>query len=128
MRFENPTTGEVIEILSESPDFLVMKATWTRPGHRAVAHAHPGMQERWEVLEGEAAFDIDGHTSTLGPGGSIVAEPGQRHLAWNPSDEQVVLRIEMSPALRWTEFVRRVFAGHPVTPLLAEFSEEIRVG
>ena len=49
-------------------------------------------------------------------------------LAWNPSDEQVVHRIEKRPALRWSEFVRRLFAGEPVMPLLAEFPEEIRVG
>lgn len=127
MRFENPSTGEVIEVLSEAPELLVMRATWTRPGHRAVPHLHPGMQERWEVLEGRATFDIDGVLSDLGVGESVVAEPGQRHLAWNPSDEKVVLRIEMRPALRWTAFVRRLFAGEPVMPLLTEFPDEIRI-
>lgn len=128
MRLENPSTGEVIEVLSDSPELLVMRATWTRPGHRAIAHVHPGMQEHWEVLEGQATFDIDGVVSHLDAGGVIVAEPGQRHLAWNPTDGKVVLRIEMRPALRWTEFVSRLFAGEPVMPLLDEFPDEIRVG
>lgn len=118
MRFENNVSGEIIEVLSESAELLVMRATWTRPGHRAIAHSHPAMQERWEVLQGEASFDIDGVVNELGPGGSIVAEPGQRHLAWNSSGERVVLRIEMRPGLRWTEFVRRLFTGEPAMPLL----------
>lgn len=128
MRFENPATGEVIEVESECPELLVMRATWTRPGQRAVTHAHPGMQERWEVLEGQAAFNIDGTVTNLGPGESIVAEPGQRHLAWNPTAEKVVLRIEMRPALRWCEFVERLFAGEPVGSLVSEFADEIRIG
>lgn len=128
MRLENPSTGEVIEVLSESSELLVMRATWTRPGHRAVVHMHPGMQETWEVLEGQASFDIDGVVSEVGLGGTVVAEPGQRHLAWNPTDQKVVLRIEMRPALRWTQFVSRLFAGEPVMSLLTEFPDEIRVG
>jgi hypothetical protein len=44
----------------------------------------------------------------------------------------VRLRIEMRPALRWEDFVRRLFAiaddpdaGRFVVDLLAEFSDEI---
>lgn len=128
MRLQNPATGEVIDVLSESPELLVMRSTWTRPGHRAVAHTHPKIQERFEILEGVATFEIDGVTSQLGPGSNIVAEPGQRHLAWNATDERVVLLIEMRPPLRWTHFVRRLFAGEAAVPLLAEFSPEIRLG
>ncbi len=127
MRYENPASGEVVEILSESPEVLVMRVTWPRPGHRAVAHVHRGMQERWEVIEGRADFDIDGVTTRLSTGGSIVTEAGQRHVAWNPSTEPVSLLIEMRPALRWTEFVRRLFAGEPPQDLLSEFQDEVRV-
>lgn len=97
MSFENRAGGEVVEVLSESRELLVMRATWTRPGHREFAHSRPGMQERWEVLQGQAAFDIDGSISSLGPGASVVAGPGQRHLA-----------------------------GEPEMPLMAEFPEEIK--
>ena len=46
-------------------------------------------------------------------------------LAWNPTDGLVQLRIEMRPALRWVEFVRRFFAGEDPIALLADFSDEI---
>lgn len=128
MRHENRATGEVVEVLSESPDLLVMQVTWPRPGHRAMAHVHPGMQERWQVVEGQAAFEINGTTTVLDEGGCVVAEAGQRHLAWNPTEQPVVLRIEMRPALRWTEFVGRLFGGESPEQLLAEFSDEVRVG
>ncbi len=121
MRYENPASGEVVEVLSESDELLVMQVTWPRPGHRAVAHVHPGMQERWQVVEGRAAFEIDGVETRLAPGEDVVAEAGQRHLAWNPTDEKVVLRIEMRPALRWVEFVRRPFGGEPPLELLKAF-------
>ena len=127
MRFENARTAEIVDVVEETPELLVMHVTWPRPGHRAVAHVHPGMQERWEVLRGRAGFDIDGVRTELGPGESVVAEAGQRHLAWNASTTATELRIEMRPALRWTEFVRRLFAGEPPAPLLAEFAAEVRV-
>lgn len=128
MCFENPATGEVIEVLSESPELLGMRATWTRPGHRAVAHVHPGCRSTGRCWRGEQPS-----RSTVCSLSWVLAavsspSPGQRHLAWNPSDEEVVLRIEMRPGLRWTEFVRRLFAGEPVMPLLAEFPDEIRAG
>lgn len=128
MRFENAGTGEVIEVLSELPDLLVMRATWTQPGHRALPHVHPGMQERWHVVKGRAMFDIDGTVTALSQGESVQAEPGQRHVAWNPSEDEVVLQIEMRPALRWSEFVRRLFAGEPPSDLLKEFPDEVRAG
>ena len=122
---ENARTGEQVEFLSETPELLVMRTTWTRPGHRVIEHIHPIMEERFEVLDGRAAFRIDGIEADLSAGSSIVAPPGRRHLAWNPTDGPVVLRIEMRPALRWREFTIRFFAGEDPLALLAEFSDEV---
>jgi quercetin dioxygenase-like cupin family protein len=122
---ENARTGEQIEIVSEGPEVLVMVATWTRPGHRAVEHVHPHMEERWAVLEGRAAFRVDG-VEAEGPAGTVVvAPPGRSHLAWNPTDEPVRLRIEMRPARRWAEFTTRLFAGEDRAALLSQFPDEI---
>ena len=122
---ENDRTGELIEFVVETPELLRMEVTWTRPGTRAMRHAHPGMEERWEVLEGRAAFEIDGVSLESEPGSWVIAPQGRPHLAWNPSDEPVRLRIEMRPALRWAECVRRLFAGDDHVQLLEEYSEEI---
>ena len=124
-RFENPRTGEIVEIIQNTQDLLVMDVTWPRPGQRAATHVHPSMQERWTVVEGRAAFTIDDVHSEAGPGETRVAEAGQKHLAWNAANEPARLRIEMRPALRWVEFVRRLFDGEDGRALATEFRSEI---
>ena len=122
---ENAATGERITFVSIEPDLLVMDDLWPRPGHRAIEHVHPEMEERWEVVEGRAAFRIGGEGTEAGPGELVVAPAGVAHLAWNPTDAPVRLRIEMRPALRWAEFTERLFSGQDPAALLAEFNREI---
>jgi mannose-6-phosphate isomerase-like protein (cupin superfamily) len=122
---ENERTGEQVEFLVETAELLQMEVMWTRPGHRAARHAHPGMEERWEVLEGRAAFEVDGVLVEAGVGSTVVAPPGRPHLAWNPTDAPVRLRVEMRPALRWAEFTRRFFTGEDPAQLLEHFRDEI---
>lgn len=105
----NPRSGERVEFVSETPEVLAMLTTWTRPGHRAAGHIHPDMEERFEVLEGRAAFAVDGIEVVAAADEVVVARPGSRHLAWNPADAPVRLKIEMRPGLRWAEFTRRFF-------------------
>lgn len=110
----NPITGERIVFRKTAADtdgrLLEMDDFWTQPGHRAPEHVHPEMQERWEVIAGTASFRIAGNEWTAGPGEVVIAPPGVPHLAWNPTDEPVHLRIQMRPALRWEQFVERLFA------------------
>ena len=122
---DNPRTGEMVEFLVETPELLRMDVIWTKPGLRAVRHLHPGMEERWEVVEGRAAFEVDGVTVEAEPGSWVIAPRGRPHLAWNPTFELVRLRIEMRPALRWAEFVRRLFSGEDAIGLLEEYDQEI---
>ena len=127
---ENPATGERITFLERSPELLVMDDVWTRPGHRAPEHVHPEMEERWEVLAGSACFSIGGEQVEAGPGDRVVAPAGTPHLAWNPTGGEVRLRIEMRPALRWEEFVRRLFTTEDpeqLGALMREFSREVRL-
>jgi mannose-6-phosphate isomerase-like protein (cupin superfamily) len=123
---ENERTGERVDFVVESDELLRMEVTWPRPGVRTLRHAHPGMEERWEVLDGRAAFEVHGVTVEAGPGSWVVAPPCRPHLAWNPTDEPVRLIIEMRPALRWAEFIRRFFSGEEDSfRLLGEFDREI---
>jgi quercetin dioxygenase-like cupin family protein len=122
---ENPQTGERVTFLSIAEDLLVMDDVWPRPGHRAIEHLHPEMEERWTVVDGRVAFRIAGEEHELGRGEWITAPPGAPHLAWNPTDGPVRLRIEMRPALRWADFTERLFRGEPPAELLREFSREI---
>ena len=124
---ENPATGERIDFESETPELLVMLSVWPRPGRRTGEHVHPAMEERWEVLEGTAAFRVGGEERLGRPGDVVVAPPGVPHVAWNAGEGPVRVRIEMRPALRWREFVERLFAagGAPEPALLREFGREI---
>jgi quercetin dioxygenase-like cupin family protein len=106
----NPATGERIVFREGGADALTFDDFWTRPGHRAPPHIHPEIEERWLVVAGTAAFRIGERELTAAPGDEVVAPPGVEHLAWNPTAEPVHLRVEMRPALRWREFVERLFA------------------
>jgi quercetin dioxygenase-like cupin family protein len=139
----NPITGERIVFRKTAAEtggtLLEMDDFWTRPGHRAPAHTHPGMQERWEVIAGTASFAIDGVERIAGAGEVVVADLGVAHQAWNATSEPVHLRIQMRPALRWETFVERLFelaadahrggSGAPdpalMLELLREFPQEI---
>ncbi len=83
------------------------------------------MEERFQVLEGRAAFAVDGIEVVATAGEVVVARPGSRHRAWNPADAPVRLKIEMRPGLRWAKFIRRFFQGDDPVQLLHEYSAEV---
>lgn len=135
---ENPATGERVTFIQTAADtqgeLLVLQLEWPRPGERAPEHVHPEAEERYEVIEGRAAFRVAGEQTEAGPGETVTVPPGTPHFAWNPTDDPVRLKVEFRPALRWEEFVERVFALTPVTgkpdprrlaALLREFRREI---
>jgi quercetin dioxygenase-like cupin family protein len=128
---ENPRTGERVTFVRTAGDtggeLLELELVWPRPGRRAGEHIHPEMEERYEVLSGTAAFRIDRAPEfTAGPGDVVVVPAGTPHLAWNPGAAEVRLRVEFRPALRWEEFVARLFAGEErLGELMREFSREI---
>ena len=127
----NAATGERVTFVRTAADtggeLLELELVWPRPGQRAPAHVHPEMEERYEVLSGAAAFRIGGAPErTAGPGEVVTVPPGTTHLAWNPSEHEVRLKVEFRPALRWEEFVVRLFAGdEPVAQLMRDFRREI---
>jgi mannose-6-phosphate isomerase-like protein (cupin superfamily) len=127
---ENPLTKERIVFTRTAADtggeLLEMENVWTRPDHRTARHVHPGMEETWEVIEGRAGFLIGDQELEAGPGEAVTAPPGTPHHAWNLSGGETRLRITMRPALRWEEFVVRLFADpERGLDLVREFPEEI---
>jgi mannose-6-phosphate isomerase-like protein (cupin superfamily) len=125
----SPISGERVTFVRTAADtggeLLELELVWPRPGRRAPAHVHPEMEERYEVLEGTAAFRVGAEELMAGPGDVVTVPPGTGHLAWNPTDGEVRLKVEFRPALRWEEFVVRLFAGEPVPELMREFAREI---
>jgi mannose-6-phosphate isomerase-like protein (cupin superfamily) len=143
---ENPHTGERIVFRQTAAgtdgELLEFDQLWPRRGLRAPEHIHPDMEESWEVLEGTARFRIDGVERTARPGDVVVAAPGTPHIGWNPSEEPVLLRVRFRPALRWEQFMERLFTlarqgrcdehgnfePQAVRPLLRDFPREIAQG
>jgi mannose-6-phosphate isomerase-like protein (cupin superfamily) len=126
----NPATGERVTFVRTAADtqgeLLELELVWPRPGERAPAHVHPEMEERYEVVSGTAAFSIgDEGERTARPGEVVTVPPGTTHRAWNPTEQEVRLKVEFRPALRWEEFVVRLFAGDPVPELMREFRRVI---
>ena len=127
---ENAGTGELVVFRRTAADtggeLLEMDDHWTRPDHRTAPHVHPGMEETWEVISGRAGFRIGEVEVEAGPGDTVVAPPGVPHEAWNLAGGPTHLRITMRPALRWEEFVVRMFAApERVLELLPEFPDEV---
>lgn len=118
---------------------MEMDDFWARADHQTPEHVHPEMEERWEVIAGNVCFEIGGVEQTMGPGETIVAPPGTPHTARNIGEGPAHLRIQMRPALRWQEFVERLFAlptrdgrdgsgeidADALAALAAEFDREI---
>ena len=126
----NQATGERVTFVKTAADtggeLLEMELVWPRPGQRAPAHVHPEMEERYEVREGSAAFRIGEAELTASRGDVVTVPPGTTHLAWNPTERPVRLKVQFRPALRWEEFVVRLFAGdESVAELMREFRREI---
>jgi quercetin dioxygenase-like cupin family protein len=139
----NPLTGERISFRRTAREtggeLLELESHWTLAGHRAPAHVHPEMQERWQILAGTAGFRIEGVERTAAAGEVVVAPAGAAHVAWNAGPEPVHVLIQMRPALRWEAFVERLFelageahaagdrAPDPASlwELLSEFPREI---
>ena len=53
---KNGATGERVRFIRTADEtggeLLVMEDHWTRPGHVVPRHIHPGIEERWTVIEG----------------------------------------------------------------------------
>jgi mannose-6-phosphate isomerase-like protein (cupin superfamily) len=90
--------------------------TWLDHGGHLPAHFHPSLEERWEVLEGEAQVRLGRKWLQLVPeDGPVVVAPNVRHelkntsgrntSGRNTSGRTVHLRAEVIPAGRLQEFL-----------------------
>lgn len=60
-------------------------------------HKHTNLEEMFFVWDGPAKFTLDGHTSALPAGSSVLCSPGSSHALYNNSDETVrYLRIAVA--------------------------------
>jgi mannose-6-phosphate isomerase-like protein (cupin superfamily) len=94
---------------SREGDVLVVEV-WAESGSAVPAHVHPRLEERWEVLEGDVTFRVDGTTVRAGPGERVVAPVGKRHAFENTGAGVAHLRVEVEPPLQLQEFLEEAAA------------------
>ena len=116
-------TGERITFLQDDP--LVMENEVPAGDAVRREHLHPEQTEAFEVVSGSYTVVVDGEERTLSAGESAEIPPGAVHCGW--TEDGAVLRITFTPALRWEQFVRRLFAGEPAARLLHHYRDEIRL-
>jgi len=95
----DPTTGETImfiETSAESGGARVVMRLGLAPGTVVPPHAHP-IEEIFECVEGQLAFQLNDRTIHLRPGGTVSARSGQLHGFCNVSDDPAALRIVATP-------------------------------
>jgi quercetin dioxygenase-like cupin family protein len=77
---------------------------WAEPGADTPEHYHPPLEERFEVLEGEFTFTVEGEEQTAGPGDRLVVPPETKHKFANPGSGVARFRCEIEPALNMKMF------------------------
>lgn len=110
---ENPVTGErstTLELPWANPDGRASAELTALVGSRVVGeHRHPGIVERFTVLEGELTVKRDRHTGVLREGDTAVIEPGVWHDWWNAGDRDARVRVEVTPGERFAHMIETIF-------------------
>jgi quercetin dioxygenase-like cupin family protein len=70
---------------------------WLDPGCAVPAHVHPSIEERFEVLEGQAQFLSGRKWLTGDPGESFTIPAGTRHAFRNRSDAEAHVMATATP-------------------------------
>ncbi len=88
-----------LEILSRSPELLVMEQAYAADAEPPPPHYHPSQDEHFEVLEGSIALRVGHEHSTVPAGESFDIPRGTVH-TMGPAGGPAKVRWEVRPALR----------------------------
>ena len=108
---DNPISGERIVVRQsgvETDGQLLAFDLFLPPGgHVPATHAHPVQEERFTVVAGQMRFQIGRRSTLVGPGQTLVVEPGTAHWFGNVGPDTAVAHVEIRPALRMEELLER---------------------
>lgn len=109
----NPVTGEysrILELPWQNPEGRASAELLAVVGSRVLgAHLHPGITEKFTVLEGELTVQLDGTTHKLGEGQSAEIRPGNWHDWWNAADHDARVLVEVTPGARFAHMIETLF-------------------
>ena len=110
----NPVTGERVTFLRTARETkgesVFIEVELEPNGFVAMAHVHPKQSERFEVVSGRLAMKLGRRRLELGPGESVVVEPGTPHKFWNAGESAASFRTEVRPALQFERLLETMFA------------------
>jgi quercetin dioxygenase-like cupin family protein len=67
------------------------------PGHGALPHSHPGVEQVCYLLQGRAVAEVDGRRAELGPGDCCFFPADAPHVFTAVGDETVRVLVVYSP-------------------------------
>jgi len=67
------------------------------PGQQHAAHAHPGQDKLYVVLEGEAEIQVGEETQFVSAGGGAFAPSGVMHSVRNSGEKRLILLAVLAP-------------------------------
>jgi hypothetical protein len=100
----------VPELVSRTPELLVMEQAYAADDPAPPPHYHPSQEERFDVLEGEVAVTIAGEQRIYRAGDSFDIPRGTVH-TMGPHGGPARIRWEVRPALRTWEFLTKMPIG-----------------
>ena len=96
-----------LEILSRSPELLVMEQSYEAGVDGPPPHYHPSQDEHFEVLEGEIALKVGHERRVVAAGESFDIARGTVH-TMGPHGGPARVRWEVRPALRTEAFLTQM--------------------
>jgi quercetin dioxygenase-like cupin family protein len=111
---DNPVSGErfVFHLTADDTagEVLDFEVTISPDGQVPGTHVHPTQEERFEVVSGVVKFRKGLKTVVASAGEVVVVPPGTAHRFTNASDEEAVMRVQISPALNMEELFETAVA------------------
>jgi len=98
-RTTDPDGGEVLLV-----------EIWVDRGGGVTPHVHPGMEERFRVLDGNPSFLAGRTWQSASPGETVVVPAGVRHAYRNRAQEEAHIVCEVRPPSSLQEFLEDVAA------------------
>jgi quercetin dioxygenase-like cupin family protein len=127
------TPTERVTVLPSAAGTLAVEVVHEPGGSPPPVHLHPGQDERFTVLEGEATVRIGREERILRAGDVVEVPRGTPHTFWNAAGDPARLRWETTPPGRTLEWWRALDAAGPkpglrrMAALLTEFDDVFRL-
>jgi quercetin dioxygenase-like cupin family protein len=78
-------------------EFLFAGLNCFEPGQEHAAHAHPGQDKLYVVMEGSGEVQVGEKTEFLSPGDAAFAPAGVMHSIRNPGPRRLVVMAVLAP-------------------------------